>query len=148
MIDKATLWKDLTTQLTHWIKGGFVPNMGQKMFATGFGGPGKENETTSPADFFAVRDDWKNLSTTGAVAGLCLTLGHTFALPKPDKGSNSLGFVVNQSQSGYTSSSTCDFVCKLDNSYPAPGKGNFTSTDTKKTFAYHINIPGIKECGG
>ncbi len=139
MVDKATLWPDLTGQLVGWIKSNFTPNLGDKMFATGFGGPNKENESMSPAEFFAVRDSWKGLGAT--VADLCLNLGHTIALGKGE----SLGFAVNQSNSGYTSSSTCDLVASLTFTEM---KGKWPSSTVRRTFAYHINVPGIKECGG
>jgi hypothetical protein len=90
-------------------------------------------------DFFAVRDDWLGLRKP--VAEICTTLGCQFALPK-DCG---LGFGVNPSQSGYESSSTCDLVCKLDETVM---KGKFPSTTTLKTIAYHIDVPGVKQCGG
>jgi hypothetical protein len=138
-VNKDQLWTDLTSQLVGWIKSGCTPNIGGKMFATGYGGPNKPNEETTPVDFFAVRDLWKGL--TGPVSQLSLTLNYQVALGKGE----SLRFAVNPSKSGYDTSSTCDFVGILEKTEK---RGQWDSTSVLNTFAYHINVLGIKGCGG
>ena len=58
MIDKATFWTDITSQLKGWIDGGKTGNQGTR-FGTGYGGPFKPNESIAKGEFEDLQKAWR-----------------------------------------------------------------------------------------